>query len=77
MGRRIPWRKPNGRYVRPPSLEALGLVRICPNDGRIIVGNEDPDRPGRRTFPPCPACGWTQEPSPDRTIITHEEGEAR
>ncbi len=50
---RLKWRKPSGKFSRPPSLEALGDVMICVDKkcGKIIVKTNG-------TFPPeCPRCG--------------------
>ena len=60
MGARIKFRKPNGRFVRPPSLEALGVVRVRGVCGQWHVRDEQGTHPRR-----CIGCGGalTQEPA--------------
>jgi len=51
---RVKWRKDDGRFSRPPSLEKLGLVEVCSEKTcrQILVKGTD----GK--FPEfCPRCG--------------------
>lgn len=41
MGKRLPWRKSNGRFSRPPSLERLGFMWVCRECGGIHAGESD------------------------------------
>lgn len=54
---RLKWRKYNGRFSRPPSLEATGVVRVCGGCGQILVSALDYSSGfPKRTFPDCPNC---------------------
>lgn len=73
MGRRIRHRHGNGRFRRAPSLEGMGLLRVCPDPcGRVLVNDGTPLDP--RYPSTCPSCGRAIDPNTGRLNPVNKEG---
>jgi hypothetical protein len=57
MSTQIKWREANGRFDKPPSLEACGMVKICAC-GKILLKETDWSSgfPVSRFPDKCPKC---------------------